>query len=150
MIASLGSSQDNSSSSAGQDGYKARLRYEGFEEDSSQDFWCSLGSGDMYPIGWVPRPASCWCHHRVLDRTLVSRMRLAVVDTVTGGRLKLVYDDREQEAQGEPLSDFWCHMWSPLLHPVDWSIKVGHVIKPTDVDGASFCKVYCDSGPMLF
>lgn len=67
----------------------------------------------------------------VVDRTLVSRTRLAVVDTVTGGRLRLVYEDGEQEAKGEPLSDVWCHMWSPLLHPVGWSSKVGHVIKPT-------------------
>eukprot|EP00063_Salmo_salar_P088641 XP_014063476.1 PREDICTED: lethal(3)malignant brain tumor-like protein 2 isoform X1 [Salmo salar] len=177
-------------------GYKARLRYEGFEEDSSQDFWCSLGSGDMYPIGWcamtgkllVPPQAvhqniSDWkeylmnrlvgartlpvdfymklaesmkCPFRtgmrveVVDRTLVSRTRLAVVDTVTGGRLRLVYEDGEQEAKGEPLSDVWCHMWSPLLHPVGWSSKVGHVIKPTDVDHPTFRKVYCDSVPMLF
>uniref|UniRef100_A0A4W5LJR0 Uncharacterized protein n=1 Tax=Hucho hucho TaxID=62062 RepID=A0A4W5LJR0_9TELE len=67
----------------------------------------------------------------VVDRTLVSRTRLAVVDTVTGGRLRLVYEDGEQEAQGEPLSDVWCHMWSPLLHPVGWSSKVGHGIKLT-------------------
>uniref|UniRef100_A0A8C8F6N1 Lethal(3)malignant brain tumor-like protein 2 n=1 Tax=Oncorhynchus tshawytscha TaxID=74940 RepID=A0A8C8F6N1_ONCTS len=177
-------------------GYKARLRYEGFEEDSSQDFWCSLGSGDMYPIGWcamtgkllVPPQAvhqniSDWkeylmnrlvgartlpvdfymklaesmkCPFRtgmrveVVDRTLVSQTRLAVVDTVTGGRLRLVYEDGEQEAKGEPLSDVWCHMWSPLLHPVGWSSKVGHVIKLADVDHPTFRKVYCDSVPMLF
>ncbi|XP_053706619.1 lethal(3)malignant brain tumor-like protein 2 isoform X1 [Synchiropus splendidus] len=33
-------------------GYKALLRYEGFEHDSSHDFWCSLVSGDLNPIGW--------------------------------------------------------------------------------------------------
>lgn len=33
-------------------GYKALLRYEGFEEDSSHDFWCSLVSAEMNPIGW--------------------------------------------------------------------------------------------------
>lgn len=33
-------------------GYKALLRYEGFEHDSSHDFWCSLVSGDLHPIGW--------------------------------------------------------------------------------------------------
>ncbi|XP_061666268.1 lethal(3)malignant brain tumor-like protein 2 [Syngnathoides biaculeatus] len=33
-------------------GYKALLRYEGFEHDSSQDFWCSLVSGEVHPIGW--------------------------------------------------------------------------------------------------
>uniref|UniRef100_A0A8K9WMT7 L3MBTL histone methyl-lysine binding protein 2 n=1 Tax=Oncorhynchus mykiss TaxID=8022 RepID=A0A8K9WMT7_ONCMY len=140
--------------------YKVWLRYEGFEEDSS------LGSGDMYPIGWcamtgklqVPPqvhqsllhipdwkeyPMNWLVGARTLPMdlymkvTLVTNIlpflswtRLAVVDTVTGGHLRLVYDDGEQEAHGEPLSDFWCHMWSPLLHPVVWSSKVGHVIKP--------------------
>lgn len=33
-------------------GYKALLRYEGFEHDSSHDFWCSLVSGELKPIGW--------------------------------------------------------------------------------------------------
>lgn len=33
-------------------GYKALLRYEGFEHDSSHDFWCSLGTGDVNAIGW--------------------------------------------------------------------------------------------------
>lgn len=33
-------------------GYKALLRYEGFEQDGSCDFWCSLVSGELHPIGW--------------------------------------------------------------------------------------------------
>jgi len=33
-------------------GYKALLRYEGFEDDGSRDFWCSLVSGEVNPIGW--------------------------------------------------------------------------------------------------
>lgn len=33
-------------------GYKALLRYEGFEHDSSHDFWCSLVLGEVNPIGW--------------------------------------------------------------------------------------------------
>lgn len=33
-------------------GYKALLRYEGFEHDSSHDFWCSLVSGELHPVGW--------------------------------------------------------------------------------------------------
>ncbi|KAL0983989.1 hypothetical protein UPYG_G00135580 [Umbra pygmaea] len=176
-------------------GYKARLRYEGFE-DSSQDFWCSLGSGDIYPIGWcamtgkllVPPQAvhqniPDWKEYlmkrlvgantlpvdfyiklaesmkfsfrtgmrvEVVDRTMVSRTRLAVVDTVTGGRLRLIYEDEGQKASGEPLSDFWCHMCSPLLHPVGWSNRVGHAIKTTDGDHSTSRKVYCDSGPRLF
>uniref|UniRef100_A0A8C9V418 L3MBTL histone methyl-lysine binding protein 2 n=1 Tax=Scleropages formosus TaxID=113540 RepID=A0A8C9V418_SCLFO len=174
-------------------GYKALLRYEGFEDDSSHDFWCNLGTVDIHPIGWcavngkllVPpqcewpglpcrrlweytSASGCQCmaesmkypfrqgmHVEVVDRTLVSRTRTAVVDTVIGGRLRLLYEDAGLEAGGEALSDFWCHMWSPLLHPVGWSCKVGHVIKSSDkrVDMSShptFRKIYCDSVPHLF
>lgn len=28
------------------------LRYEGFENDASHDFWCNLGTVDVHPIGW--------------------------------------------------------------------------------------------------
>ncbi|KAI1886711.1 hypothetical protein AGOR_G00198610 [Albula goreensis] len=190
-------------------GYKALLRYEGFEKDSSHDFWCNLGTVDIHPIGWcavngkllVP-PQSVHSHIKnwkaylmkslvgastlpvdfymkmadsmkypfrqgmrveVVDRTMVSQTRSAVVDTVIGGRLRLLYEDAGLEAGGEALSDFWCHMWSPLLHPMGWSRKVGHTIKsnvPLVSSGSdkridmsshpTFRKIYCDSVPHLF
>ncbi|XP_069052944.1 lethal(3)malignant brain tumor-like protein 2 isoform X2 [Lepisosteus oculatus] len=176
-------------------GYKALLRYEGFEGDGSHDFWCNLGTVDIHPIGWcavnskllVP-PQSV--HERikdwksylmkklvgartlpvdfyvkmaesmkypfrqgmrveVVDKARVSRTRPAVVDTVIGGRLRLLYED------GDAHSDFWCHMWSPLVHPVGWSRRVGHGLKPLEkrVDMSShptFRRIYCDSVPYLF
>lgn len=33
-------------------GYKALLRYEGFENDSSHDFWVNLGTMEVHPVGW--------------------------------------------------------------------------------------------------
>lgn len=33
-------------------GYNVKLRYEGLEDDASQDFWMNLGSPDIHPIGW--------------------------------------------------------------------------------------------------
>lgn len=91
----------------------------------------------------------------VVDRSLVSRTRTAVVDTVIGSRLRLIYEDAGFGASGEVLSDFWCHMLSPLIHPINWSVKVGHLIKETDksVDMNShpaFRKVFCDSVPGHF
>lgn len=59
----------------------------------------------------------------VIDKNCISRTRMAVVDTVIGGRLRLLYED------GDSSDDFWCHMWSPLIHPVGWSRRVGHNIK---------------------
>lgn len=33
-------------------GYKALLRYEGFNDDSSVDFWVNLCSSEVHPVGW--------------------------------------------------------------------------------------------------
>ncbi|XP_066563333.1 lethal(3)malignant brain tumor-like protein 2 isoform X2 [Amia ocellicauda] len=186
-------------------GYKALLRYEGFESDSSHDFWCNLGTVDIHPIGWcavnskllVP-PQSV--HERikdwkaylmkrlvgsrtlpvdfyvkmaesmkypfrqgmrveVVDRSCLSRTRPAVVDTVIGGRLRLLYEDGGGGGSGvggaDAHTDFWCHMWSPMVHPVGWSRRVGHSIKTLEkrVDMSShptFRRIYCDSVPHLF
>ncbi|XP_073722957.1 lethal(3)malignant brain tumor-like protein 2 isoform X2 [Misgurnus anguillicaudatus] len=182
-------------------GYKALLRYEGFEDDDSRDLWCNLGTADVHPIGWcavnskllvppqeihqkikdwktylmerlvgahtlpvdfhVKMADSMRCPFRqgvrveVVDRSQVSRTRLAVVDTVIGGRLRLLYEDEALRPSGEVLSDFWCHMQSPLVHPVGWSAKVGHTIKQTDVNvnmstHPTFRKALQDSLPHQF
>lgn len=65
----------------------------------------------------------------VVDRALVSRTRLAMVDTVIGGRLRLLYVEGGQVAKDQEYADFWCHIYSPLVHPVGWSHSVGHLIK---------------------
>ncbi|XP_067225286.1 lethal(3)malignant brain tumor-like protein 2 isoform X1 [Chanodichthys erythropterus] len=182
-------------------GYKALLRYEGFEDDDSHDLWCNLGTADVHPIGWcavnskllvppqevhqhikdwksylmerlvgahtlpvdfhVKMADSLRCPFRqgvrveVVDRSQVSRTRLAVVDTVIGGRLRLLYEDGGLGPSGEVLSDFWCHMQSPLVHPVGWSERVGHSIKKTDVNvnmssHPAFRKVLQNSVPDQF
>ncbi|XP_058121001.1 polycomb protein Sfmbt [Anopheles ziemanni] len=33
-------------------GYKALLRYEGFDADASKDFWVNLCSAEVHPVGW--------------------------------------------------------------------------------------------------
>lgn len=176
-------------------GYKALLRYEGFEDDLQQDFWYNLGNADVHPIGWcatldkplVPPQAvqnrtTDWKDYllkrligsktlpvdfhdkmvdsmkytfrqgmrvEVVDKGQISRTRKAIVDSVVGGRLRLLYDDCEED------DDFWCHMWSPLIHSVGWSRKVGH--KARHGDGGhkadtypSYRKIYCDAVPHLF
>ncbi|KAE8611233.1 hypothetical protein XENTR_v10012379 [Xenopus tropicalis] len=177
-------------------GYKALLQYEGFEEDSSHNYWCNLGTVEIHPIGWcavnskilvppqsilskftdwreylmkklvgshtipadfhVKMAESFRCPFRqgmrleAVDKMKMSRMRSAVVDTVIGGRMRLLYED------GEKNDDFWCHMTSPLIHPVGWARKVGHNIKPPDLkrfemsSHPTFRKVYCDAVPHLF
>ncbi|XP_069510535.1 lethal(3)malignant brain tumor-like protein 2 isoform X2 [Ambystoma mexicanum] len=177
-------------------GYKVLLRYEGFDTDSSQDFWCNLGTLDIHPIGWcavnskilVP-PQSIHSKYtdwrgylmkklvgsrtlpadfhikmlesmkypfrpgmrlEVVDKTHVSCTRPAVVETMIGGRLRLLYEDGDGE------DDFWCHMWSDLIHPVGWSRRVGHNIRNSDERHSdlsthpTFRRVYCDAVPQLF
>ena len=64
----------------------------------------------------------------VVDPKHVSRTRVAIINFIIGGRLQLMYAD-QSDAPENAISDFWCHMWSPLLHPLGWSSKVGHTIK---------------------
>lgn len=173
-------------------GYKALLRYEGFEHDSSHDFWCSLVSGELHPVGWcamttkllVPpqdvkttiadwkeylmqklvgantipvdfylKLAECMKYPfkigmrvEVVDPKHISRTRLAIVNAIYGGRLHLVYAD-QSDAPENATADFWCHMSSPLLHPIGWSKNVGHPIKTL---ANISMKGNCDSTEQLF
>ncbi|XP_061567475.1 MBT domain-containing protein 1-like [Cololabis saira] len=64
----------------------------------------------------------------VVDKSQICRTRVALVEEVIGGRLRLVY---EESSDGS--DDFWCHMWSPLIHVVGWSRSVGHRWRRSDV-----------------
>lgn len=86
--------------------------------------YCQMAESMKYPFRQGMRV-------EVVDKNHVSQTRMAVVDTVIGGRLRLLYED------GDSDDDFWCHMWSPLIHPVGWSRRVGHDIKKTGKDQAT-------------
>ncbi|XP_070596137.1 MBT domain-containing protein 1 isoform X2 [Erythrolamprus reginae] len=155
-------------------GYNALLRYEGFEGDSSLDFWCNICGPDIHPVGWCatsgkplvpPRsiqhkytnwkaflvkrltgaktlppdfsqkvsesmqyPFKPSMRVEVVDKTHLCRTRVAIVDSVIGGRLRLVYEESEDKTD-----DFWCHMYSPLIHPIGWSRSIGHRFKRSDI-----------------
>ncbi|XP_019398004.1 PREDICTED: MBT domain-containing protein 1 isoform X3 [Crocodylus porosus] len=170
-------------------GYNALLRYEGFENDSSLDFWCNVCGSDIHPVGWCaasgkplvpPRtiqhkytnwkaflvkrltgaktlppdfsqkvsesmqyPVKPSMRVEVVDKTHLCRTRVAIVDSVIGGRLRLVYEESEDKTD-----DFWCHMYSPLIHHIGWSRSIGHRFKRSDItkkqDG------HFDAPPHLF
>ncbi|XP_072259471.1 MBT domain-containing protein 1 isoform X2 [Pyxicephalus adspersus] len=170
-------------------GYNALMRYEGFENDCSKDFWCNLCSNDVHPVGWCARSGkplvppktihskfSNWkaflvkrltgsrtipidfsqkvadsmqypfkptMRVEVVDKTYLCRTRVAVVDIVIGGRLRLVYEDSEDKSD-----DFWCHMYSPLIHPIGWSRSIGHRFKRTDIQKKN--EAYVNAPPPLF
>ncbi|NXT12771.1 MBTD1 protein, partial [Prunella fulvescens] len=155
-------------------GYNALLRYEGFENDSSLDFWCNICGSDIHPVGWCatsgkplvpPRtiqhkytnwkaflvkrltgaktlppdfsqkvsesmqyPFKTSMRVEVVDKTHLCRTKVAVVDSVVGGRLRLVYEESEDKTD-----DFWCHMYSPLIHHIGWSRSIGHRFKRSEV-----------------
>ncbi|KAL4687837.1 hypothetical protein H8959_019965, partial [Pygathrix nigripes] len=138
-------------------GYNALLRYEGFENDSGLDFWCNICGSDIHPVGWCaasgkplvpPRksmqyPFKPCMRVEVVDKRHLCRTRVAVVESVIGGRLRLVYEESEDRTD-----DFWCHMHSPLIHHIGWSRSIGHRFKRSDItkkqDG------HFDTPPHLF
>uniref|UniRef100_A0A671WGD1 FCS-type domain-containing protein n=1 Tax=Sparus aurata TaxID=8175 RepID=A0A671WGD1_SPAAU len=151
-------------------GFKALLRYEGFDSDSSRDFWLNLCVPDIHPVGWCAAggkplvPPQTILHRftnwktflikrltgsktlppdfsskvqdsmqvpfkkqmrvEVVDKTHLCRTRVALVEQVIGGRLRLVYEECE-----DGTDDFWCHMYSPLIHSIGWSRSIGHRFK---------------------
>lgn len=77
----------------------------------------------------------------VVDPKHVSRTRVASVTAVIGGRLQLMYAD-QSDAPDNAVSDFWCHTWSPLVHPIGWSFRVGHAIKAPGRSGVQFSELW--------
>ncbi|XP_062447801.1 MBT domain-containing protein 1 isoform X2 [Rhea pennata] len=170
-------------------GYNALLRYEGFENDSSLDFWCNICGSDIHPVGWCatsgkplvpPRsiqhkytnwkaflvkrltgaktlppdfsqkvsesmqyPFKASMRVEVVDKTHLCRTRVAVVESVIGGRLRLVYEESEDKTD-----DFWCHMYSPLIHHIGWSRSIGHRFKRSDITKKQ--EGHFDAPPHLF
>ncbi|XP_047215539.1 MBT domain-containing protein 1-like [Girardinichthys multiradiatus] len=154
-------------------GFKALLRYEGFDSDSARDFWLNLCVPDIHPVGWCAAggkplvPPQTILHRftnwktflikrltgsktlppdfsskvqesmkfpfkkqmrlEVVDKTHLCRTRVALVEQVIGGRLRLVYEECD-----DGTDDFWCHMTSPLIHSVGWSRSIGHRFKRSD------------------
>ncbi|AWP19502.1 putative MBT domain-containing protein 1-like [Scophthalmus maximus] len=173
-------------------GFKALLRYEGFDSDATRDFWLNLCAPDIHPVGWCAAggkplvPPQTILHRftnwktflikrltgsktlppdfsskvlesmkfpfkkqmrvEVVDKTHLCRTRVALVEQVIGGRLRLVYEECD-----DGTDDFWCHMYSPLIHSIGWSRSIGHRFKrsdasmkldaPVDAPGKLFAKV---------
>uniref|UniRef100_A0A8C9V9F7 Mbt domain containing 1 n=1 Tax=Scleropages formosus TaxID=113540 RepID=A0A8C9V9F7_SCLFO len=174
-------------------GFKALLRYEGFDDDSSRDFWCNLCVPEIHPVGWCassgkplvpPKSIQHKCTNwksflvtrltgaktlppdfstkvqesmqypikklmrvEVVDKTHLCRTRVALVEQVIGGRLRLVYEESE-----DGTDDFWCHMYSPLIHCIGWSRSIGHRFKRSGEQRQNFLKIegQVDAAPHLF
>ncbi|XP_062312055.1 MBT domain-containing protein 1 [Osmerus eperlanus] len=170
-------------------GFQALLRYEGFDSDSSRDFWYNVCVPEVHPVGWcassgkplvppktIQHKYSNWkaflvkrltgaktlppdfatkVHENlqypfkklmrveVVDKTHLCRTRVALVEQVTGGRLRLVYEESQ-----DGTDDFWCHMHSPLIHCIGWSRSIGHRFKRSDV--SKKVEGQMDASPQLF
>lgn len=153
-------------------GYKALMRYEGYANDPSHDFWVNLCTDEVHPVGWcatsgkplvppkyIQNKYVDWKEYlvkrltgsrtlpnnfynkvvesinshgfkyhmqvEVVDKMCVSAMRVARVEEIIGGRLRLQYSDTKEE------DDFWCHCRSSLVHPIAWSQQTGHKLHAT-------------------
>jgi len=148
-------------------GYKAKLRYEGYENDEAHDFWVNLCTTEVHPVGWsamqgrqlipplkieariknMKKYLLKSLHHaktlpgnfynklyesfrsrfesglilEVVDKSCISRVKVARIMKVVGKRLYVQYFDSSDIDSG-----FWCHEDSPLIHPVGWATTVGH------------------------
>jgi hypothetical protein len=58
----------------------------------------------------------------LVDKSKLSRMCVAKIIDSIGGRLRLKYEKIQD------FDDFWCHERSELIHPIGWSMTVGHEI----------------------
>jgi hypothetical protein len=58
----------------------------------------------------------------LVDKKKLSRMRVGRILENVGGRLRVKYEN------ADGFDDFWCHEQSELIHPVGWSIAIGHDI----------------------
>ncbi|ELT89486.1 hypothetical protein CAPTEDRAFT_108770, partial [Capitella teleta] len=173
------------------EGYRALMHYEGMAQDTSLDFWVSLCSKDVHPVGWcaangkplmppkiIENKYSDWrellvrrltgartlphdfdslvdeglhswplgisTRLEVVDKMCVSAMRVASVQLAVGGRVRLQYEP-------DALYDndtFWCHSFSPLIHPVGWSQLVGHKLHATQAALKKFSPT--DATPDMF
>ncbi|KAM6904761.1 MBT domain-containing protein 1-like [Xenentodon cancila] len=117
--------------SQNQSGLRKSVPVEGF------DWGRYLGDGDV-----TGAPVSSFKHVQesmqfpfkkqmrveVVDKTHLCRTRVALVEQVIGGRLRLVYEECD-----DGTDDFWCHMYSPLIHSIGWSRSIGHRFKRSDV-----------------
>merc|ERR1740128_1317846 len=59
----------------------------------------------------------------LIDRQNLSTVKVAIIQLITGRRLRLRYVDSPPDEPG-----FWCHEESSLIHPVGWAVSVGHRI----------------------
>ncbi|CAG9578938.1 unnamed protein product [Danaus chrysippus] len=59
----------------------------------------------------------------VVDKNRISQVKVASVCEIVGKRLHIKYYDSSPEDNG-----FWCHEDSPLIHPVGWAFRVGHLL----------------------
>jgi len=62
----------------------------------------------------------------LVDKKRISQMRVARVIENVGGRLRVKYEHTDD------FDDFWCHQNSELIHPIGWSMLVGHEIAASD------------------
>ena len=153
-------------------GYFAKLRYVGYEDDASSDFWVHMADSSIHSVGYAQSNeypiVAPWSLYKkipnlyaylseklthsdslptefasvisdslkskfrsgmileLVDKKKLSRMRVSRIIETIGGRLRMKYENSEE------FDDFWCHEQSELIHPVGWSVQVGHDLYATE------------------
>ncbi|KAG9510888.1 MBT domain-containing protein 1 [Fragariocoptes setiger] len=66
-------------------GYMAKLRYEGYEDDSSKDFWVYLFSNNVHPVGWCTWQGKALVPPRGIDKK-ANDWTTYLIQKLTGSR----------------------------------------------------------------
>ncbi|PSN32045.1 hypothetical protein C0J52_16697 [Blattella germanica] len=157
-------------------GYKALLRYEGFGQNSSKDFWINLCSNSVHPVAIADRYKD-WKDFLVKRltgaRTLPSNFYSKVAESLSsrfrcGLNLEVVDKNRISQVKvatiekivGKRLhvryynadpddNGFWCHEDSPLIHPEGMKLEAIDPLNLSAICVATVMKVLRDDYIMI-
>lgn len=89
---------------------------------------------------------------RIMSHYCLVCTNSCVLLQVIGGRLRLVYEECD-----DGTDDFWCHMYSPLIHSIGWSRSIGHrfkrsggLLKFDEPHEAVMCSLFFQSDSRFF
>lgn len=107
-------------------GQLLRMRYDGYGEDGSGDFWCDLFTSEVHPIGWCAQNGkNLQPPDDIKDRT--SDWRQFLLESLTGARTAPSYL-LDKESGSYPVDQLKCGMMLELqdaLNPLQvWLVQI--------------------------
>ncbi|CAG5126728.1 unnamed protein product, partial [Candidula unifasciata] len=120
-----------------------RLRYEGYNDNSSADFWSDPMTSDIHPIGWCEENSKTLqppegatpvdqikegMRLEIQDELKPNQLWLVRIMENIGGRLCLRYEGIDGAS-----CDLWLFYLHERLHPIGWCKQAGYNYSPPSV-----------------